>query len=286
MAKKSQIKIIEGIIWLISAVCVFLPYAANGNEFIDTSGFFLTGTLWKVYQYISVDEILQATLLLTVIVWIPVIVAIIRGIQVLVKREQTGAGGSVACAVTAAGFTIAFPFSLVWIIRIITEEPGIQVISGNLFQSMGIGFWLGFILRLVPIVLAIIAEKAGNKTKRQNIPAPSVPIPRIPAGSVEVLNGNMKGAQIPLFQGESLVVGRDSRLCNLVVEGPKVSRKHCVIEWDDQKQIYLVTDFSSNGTKIQGGEKLPAHAVFRAEPGTVLELGSPSDQLCLKGIYK
>lgn len=100
-------------------------------------------------------------------------------------------------------------------------------------------------------------------------------------GAVRVLNGKYQDAILKLQPKENLIIGRDVRECHLVLEAPWVSRKHCMISYDHEQQMYVVTDYSENGTFVDKGERLtpqsPQHLVsgnviFIGEDGIALQL--------------
>ncbi|MFI3172708.1 MAG: FHA domain-containing protein [Eubacteriales bacterium] len=102
-------------------------------------------------------------------------------------------------------------------------------------------------------------------------------------GVVEGLSGMYAGQQIPLASGDELLIGRDNAMCNLIVDqhAEKVSRKHCGITYDASRGVYIVTDYSSNGTYIDGGNRLAANVPTRMQRGTVLALGNRENRFRL-----
>lgn len=101
--------------------------------------------------------------------------------------------------------------------------------------------------------------------------------------AVEGLSGMYAGQQIPLAAGEELLIGRDNTMCSLIIDqhAEKVSRKHCGITYDAARSVYIVTDYSSNGTYIDGGNRLAANVPTRMQRGTVLALGNRENRFRL-----
>lgn len=99
-------------------------------------------------------------------------------------------------------------------------------------------------------------------------------------GSVECRGGIYAGAVIPLDQ--ELVIGRDETCCNLVVKGVQISRKHCSVRYDGQKEAYVVTDFSSNGIFDQNGTKFPQNIPVICGAGTVFSIAQSGNEFLLK----
>lgn len=76
-------------------------------------------------------------------------------------------------------------------------------------------------------------------------------------GGLLGLTGNYKKMKIPLQAGEQLVLGRDPKQAGLVIEGQKISRVHCMVQYGGFERGYLVTDCSRNGVQIDGRQIEP-----------------------------
>lgn len=96
------------------------------------------------------------------------------------------------------------------------------------------------------------------------------------------LAGEYLGVSIPLEENDAVVLGRDATCCNLVLNGGKISRKHCEIRYDTGRKIYRVVDFSTNGTFIKGGSRLEKEKTVELAPGTVLYLGDEQNTFRLQ----
>lgn len=79
-------------------------------------------------------------------------------------------------------------------------------------------------------------------------------------GYIEFLTGDKSGAKLDMKDGETVSIGRDPKLVNFVIgkdtKNSKVSRKHCEIQYAAEQDVFYVTDFSSNGTKLEDGTSL------------------------------
>ena len=102
-------------------------------------------------------------------------------------------------------------------------------------------------------------------------------------GSITGLTGMYAGQTIPLANREEMVIGRDNAICNLIVDqnAEKVSRKHCGIAYIADSGNYQVVDYSSNGTSVDGGNRLVANMPTILQPGTVIALGSRENRFRL-----
>ena len=103
-------------------------------------------------------------------------------------------------------------------------------------------------------------------------------LPETPRGVMVGLTGVYKGAEIPMADGEFIKLGRKNTN-HLVFEGqPKVSREHCKIKWNAGDNKYIIYDYSSTGSFINGShECLPQSLNMPLEPGTVVALGDDTN---------
>ncbi len=106
--------------------------------------------------------------------------------------------------------------------------------------------------------------------------------PTTQPGTISGLSGMYAGQEIPLAPNEDLLIGRDST-CNLIIDrnADKLSRKHCSISYNPSIGAYMVTDFSSNGTYIDGGNRLVANMATQMQRGTVIALGNRENRFRL-----
>ncbi len=126
-----------------------------------------------------------------------------------------------------------------------------------------------------PSKLQPVSVEAGNAA---NVPQS----PGVQPGTMTGLSGMYAGQQIPLAINEELLIGRDGT-CNLIIDkqAEKLSRKHCSILYDRARNVYMVTDFSSNGTYIDGGNRLVANMATQLQRGTVIALGNRENRFRL-----
>ncbi len=98
------------------------------------------------------------------------------------------------------------------------------------------------------------------------------------------LSGMYAGQKIPLAPNEELLIGRDNAMCNLILDqnADKISRKHCSIVFDAMRNVYMVTDYSSNGTYIDGGNRFVANMATQVQRGTVISLGNRENRFRLQ----
>lgn len=74
------------------------------------------------------------------------------------------------------------------------------------------------------------------------------------------------GKKYNIKNGDDLIVGRADN-SDIIVRDNSVSRKHCNIEFDAEKNMFYITDWSSNGTFFDTGEKMSRGTKSVLNPG-------------------
>ena len=115
------------------------------------------------------------------------------------------------------------------------------------------------------------AKQAARPVQRQE---PSRQAARPPqTGTLTGRKGMYAGAQIPLPNGERIVIGRDASRSSIVLADKTVSGAHCIVFYDAGSGKYQVTDCSENGTALENGMRLPKNRTVMLEAGQVLVIG-------------
>lgn len=73
---------------------------------------------------------------------------------------------------------------------------------------------------------------------------------------IRCLRGQYQGAQIAMKPGETIYLGRDNKVCQLVFDDPHISRKHCSISYSASEDKYILTNHSKNGMQLDDGTEL------------------------------
>ena len=94
---------------------------------------------------------------------------------------------------------------------------------------------------------------------------------QVPSGMIIGIRGEYNGAQIQIFNGEKIYIGRSSE-SNLVLSNKKASRKHCCIAYDAKEDKYSIVNYSSNGTYLNGGQLLEREKVYHLPHGTTFRV--------------
>lgn len=167
---------------------------------------------------------------------------------------------------------------LLLVIRLAFMENLTGIPQSGLLDGTGLGFWLFLAIHIVSGILGIVSDRSGAKSAvvkesdSMSAADASAEAER-KNGTIAILEGVYRGEEIPLEDMQALVVGRDAAQCNLVVEGEKVSRKHCSITYCARTGGYLLCDYSFNGTYYLNGQRLPKHMNMELPEGTEVYLG-------------
>ena len=106
---------------------------------------------------------------------------------------------------------------------------------------------------------------------------------RHPRGVMVGIAGVFQGAEIAMQDGEIMNLGRDLSNDLVFQDAPHISRMHCYIIWQAERQKYLIEDHSSNGCYINGAlERLPQNVPIALEPGTIVDIGDRTNRFRLE----
>ena len=104
-----------------------------------------------------------------------------------------------------------------------------------------------------------------------------------PRGVMVGVAGIFAGKEIAFGDGETLRLGRDLASDLVFTNASHISRNHCLITWNAQKQKYYIEDQSSNGCYINGAvTRLPKNVEIALEPGTVIDIGDRTNRFRLE----
>lgn len=135
----------------------------------------------------------------------------------------------------------------------------------ELFQegalSIGIATW-GFILcGIVILVMSTLLISGQDPTDKEQA-----------EGGIIGISGEYAGARIPVGKSP-VVIGRDQNSSNVILADNRISRQHCSIVYDAARKMYIVRDFSSNGTFMQDGTRLKSNQINELPSGTQIRVG-------------
>ena len=121
-------------------------------------------------------------------------------------------------------------------------------------------------------------KKANQKIRALESRVESLSAPSQPEIGILGVTGMYAGSLFPLQPDETVTIGRDKNVSQIVfVNGAeKISRRHCTVRFSSKDQKYHVTDYSSNGTYIDG-TALPKEQPVIVERGSSLALGNTNN---------
>ncbi len=99
-------------------------------------------------------------------------------------------------------------------------------------------------------------------------------------GQVACTKGVALGKCYSLPQDRKVVIGRNGRNANLVIDYPRVSNVHCSIRYRAVTNTYIVKDHSTNGT-FANGIRLRKDATEELPAGSVLQLADGANEITL-----
>lgn len=93
---------------------------------------------------------------------------------------------------------------------------------------------------------------------------------------IRCIMGEYEGTFFPLGRDEELVLGTDPSGSHVLFHDPRISRRHCVIQYNSIDENYYVMDCSTNGTFLMNGTRLPYQRAVICVPGTVITIARES----------
>ena len=141
------------------------------------------------------------------------------------------------------------------------------------------------------VVVAVIAAVVVLSRKKKGAPAapqqPSQSQPEEETGRQPVLRSMAAqhgGMVVPLHH-QPVQVGRDRAVCRLVYQDgtPGVSSRHCQIFFDEQENLFVVTDLNSTyGTFLADGQRLAPNTPVKLAPRSSIYLGEVANTIYLE----
>lgn len=129
----------------------------------------------------------------------------------------------------------------------------------------------------------------GNDYNNQNYnhdfhPSPAqVPVsPQFSSsGALEFISGELQGTIIPLQNQDSIIIGRDPSMANIILSNKDISRRHCEIQYSLSDRCYYICDYSSYGLRVNG-QQIQKNAPVRCSAGSKVSLANGRNEFILK----
>ena len=139
------------------------------------------------------------------------------------------------------------------------------------FRLPQIGGWIFAALELGAVISGLIqtfymVDDAPEQTR---------------GGRIIIEFGMMAGAELYPPDQETLTIGRAASMCNLVVNGQGISRRHCQVTYRAESNSYVVQDLSKNGTWMSNGRQIPPGTPVELMAGSMIYLALPDQRIRL-----
>lgn len=92
-------------------------------------------------------------------------------------------------------------------------------------------------------------------------------------GTLIGISGTYANYYIQLQDDQTVLLGRDADVCDIIIQLPMVSRTHCTLTYHSDTHNYTIVDNSTNGTFIQHTTRLISNQEYILTPGTLLCFG-------------
>lgn len=146
---------------------------------------------------------------------------------------------------------------------------------------------IGGAVVVVLVVVILVASASKKRKKAAGQPAqPQTPEQPAQSGASPVIRSmsTQHGGMTVQLHHQPIQVGRDNATCRLVFREntPGVSAHHCQIYFDEQAQVFVVTDLGSTyGTFLAGGQRIAPESPVKLPPKSSIYLGEPDNTLYL-----
>jgi len=160
--------------------------------------------------------------------------------------------------------------------------------STTVWWIIGIVVVGGIILLLLVITLIIVARKKSNSSLSQK-QKPEIPVQpnkdsRKRSPKLYGLSGQFKGQLIDIESNTTIAIGRDPRVCQIVYpsDHTDISRRHCSVKFVETSQVFLIENYSVNGTYTRTGQLIGEGTSYQLRPGDCFYLVSSENMFELR----
>lgn len=131
--------------------------------------------------------------------------------------------------------------------------------------------------------LGNLALATPSQEQVESVPNISLPQRQMPelCAKLKCLAGEYAGVEFPIDGNNTIIIGKDAKRAHVILSNRYISGTHCSIKYDRERDIFLVTDMSTNGTFLDNGSKLQKGVCSLFPTGTILVLGQGQDKFQL-----
>ena len=139
----------------------------------------------------------------------------------------------------------------------------------------------------VSAVVIVIIAAAVLMGKKKKSPAPEAKQETPSASKIPVMRSMapQHGGMVVQLHHQPVQIGRDPATCRLVYQDgtPGVSSKHCQVYFDEQEQMFIVTDLNSTyGTFLASGQRIAPNTPVKLPPHSSIYLGEADNTVYLE----
>lgn len=118
---------------------------------------------------------------------------------------------------------------------------------------------------------------ASYQSARQNENAER----RAVSGTLEFISGELQGTIIPARNHDSIIIGRDPSISNIILNSKDISRRHCEIQYNAEDRCYYICDYSSYGVRVNG-QQIQKNVPVSCDIGARISLANGRNEFVLK----
>lgn len=176
--------------------------------------------------------------------------------------------------------------SMYYTMKNLNRFADVSISSGKPFDPMGYSYYPSAQNFSMPMQV-FAAEPKGRITEPAKPagvnPQENPETNLLHGGCITGLKGSCRGYRFDVAGREEIVIGKDAKFSSVVIDPAykQVSRKHVGIRYDAARDVYIVVDYSSNGTFANGVKLTPGVESLQYH-GTILKLADDKNQFRLE----
>ena len=135
------------------------------------------------------------------------------------------------------------------------------------------------------VIVIIAAAVLMGKKKKSPVPEAKQEAPSVSKTPVMRSMAPQHGGMVVQLHHQPVQIGRDPATCRLVYQDgtPGVSSKHCQVYFDEQEQMFIVTDLNSTyGTFLASGQRIAPNTPVKLPPHSSIYLGEADNTVYLE----
>ena len=163
----------------------------------------------------------------------------------------------------------------------------------SLYENGGFSPVLFLGIAAAVVIIIVLVTVLGKKKKAVPAPVPS-PERAVFSGGKGLVSKKtpqlrsmapQHGGMIVQLHHQPVQIGRDPATCRLVYQNgtPGVSSRHCQVYFDEQEQLFVVTNLNSTyGTFLASGQRIAPNTPVKLPPNSSIYLGETDNTIYLE----